>query len=82
MSTGQEALAEAARLEAARVYTRTVREDREVPALYAPPARKLVDVGVIRQALSDGAGVSEVMQRYGASYELVRSVRLSMRGAA
>lgn len=81
MSAGQDALREAARLEAALVYG-GVRVRTDGPRnVGAAQAEELVSRSQqIRAAISAGLGNDEIMQRYKATYSEVQTARRRVRG--
>jgi hypothetical protein len=86
MTPGQEALQEAARLEAARVYGGVVVEHRQPRAVMAARAEAEIEAAwhgsdPLIDAVRAGWTTSRIMQRYGATYREIRDIRRNL-GAA
>lgn len=96
MTPGQQALAEAARLEAARYYGHAVREHAGPPptqvlaelldALGLPPRpapkRRLVPVTRVEQAIARGRSDAQIARSLDVSLDVVADVRAAMDRAA
>ena len=89
LTPGQEALREAARLEAARVYGGVCAEHKQPRSIVAARAEAEinawhVDNDDIEKAIRSGLATSQIIERYGATYAEVRTIRkqLMKEGAA
>ena len=86
MTSGLDALAEAARLEASRVYSQPLRRDDTYHRLLADAEAAIQhaeEQAALIDALRSGLPASEIVERYAVDYATVRAARKRlMRGAA
>ncbi len=80
MTPGQEALREAARLEAARVYGGVVREHKQPRSVMAARAEAEIEAAwhgtdPVEEGVRAGMTTADLMNRYGATYREVRDIR-------